>query len=227
MVPAITGWIRKHQANRQDHEDLVQVALLALLAAAPRYDGSVSFKTFAWPRAIGSIYDYIRLQRPRGYQRTSRLKPGETVPVIASLDEPAGDGTGSLGDSIPAVQLETDPVELAELQAAISLLPIETRSILDLVAADDLPPSDVACMLGVSDATVSLTMGRARRDISDGLAHPLSRRKALRLLRSESFLRECVADGKTVRMIDEELGVNRSSVREWMRRHGVEPVRSP
>jgi transposase len=53
----------------------------------------------------------------------------------------------------------------------------------------------------------------------------VTRKQALRLLRCKPFLQRCVAQGMTVRQIAAGLGVARSSVREWMRRHQVAPNR--
>ena len=51
---------------------------------------------------------------------------------------------------------------------------------------------------------------------------------ALRLLRSRSYLLDATCRRRmSVREIAAELGVHRTTVREWMREHDVPPVQRP
>lgn len=196
--------------------------MAALLEAERRFTGPIDeWPRFAWPRAIGAIIDEIRRGRPLGYQRRGQ------APVVRSLDEPAGEDQ-RLADTIPDHSLgpdHSDPIAEQRLADAVAALPIEQRSLVELLVDEDRSPSELARVFGVTDTAVAHMIGAVRRQLQESLEHPLPRRRALKLLRSASYLRRSVALGRSTREIAAELGVNRTSVREWMRAHRIPPVR--
>lgn len=157
----IRSWLRRHQSNRSDLDDLEQAAMVAVIAAAKRYDGRVLWPTFAWPRAIGAVYDEIRRSRPRGYRRPGQFKPGEQIPYTWSLDTPIdGDGL-TIGDTIEAQPEPGDIFESDEVRSVVEALPVNLRTAVELVYFEDMQVCDVAHLLDVCDNRVYQTLGEA------------------------------------------------------------------
>lgn len=69
QITRLAQKIAKGAPHWIDIRDLEQDAYLALLAAAPRYDGSTQFFTFIYPRMAGAMIDGLRRWQPRSRRR--------------------------------------------------------------------------------------------------------------------------------------------------------------
>lgn len=222
-------WLRKHQPDRTDHDDLESAVLVSLLEAERRFTGTPeTWPAFAWPRIKGTIIDEIRKDRPCGFRRQGI----ESRPVVFSLDAPKNSNDESeltISDLVcdPKAAIDHDPVDEKRLSDAVLALSINQRMVVEMLVEQDWTTAELARTLQVTESAISLAKRKIRNQLLESLAHPMPRAKALRLLRSESFLRHRVRRGCSTREIAAELGVNRSSVRERMRMHGIKPVERP
>ncbi len=128
-------------APHVDKEDIRQDLMEVALRAARRYDGSVKFTTYLWPRINGECYDKIR----RGGQRyrRGRLRPRVGPLPEAGTNEP--DWDYGEDDGIDGA------LQLADLSLALSRLPDRLRLVLYLLFYDGLELAEVArrlCMTG-------------------------------------------------------------------------------
>lgn len=197
--------------------------MIQLLEAEVRFTGTPeTWPAYAWPRIKGTILDEIRKTKPRGFRRRRH----DDTPVIVSINEFIGETDQTLSDTIPDIKaiIDHDPVAEQKFADAISALSVNERVVVELMIDQDLSSADIAKVLGVTNGRVSQMAKAIRHQLVESLAHPMLRKEALCSLRSESFLRDRVRSGHSVREIADELGVARTSVREWMRLYQIQPV---
>lgn len=225
MRPRVRRWLHRTQPHRHDHEDLESAVLIALLEAERRFTGTPeTWPAYAWPRIKGAIFDELRRERPKGFRR--RVPEGVPFPIISSMDKTES-SSRIIAETIPdhSATIEHDPVSEQMLQDAVLALSTNQRMIVEMLIEQEWTMHELARTLGVTTAALVHMKGKIRVQLIDSLAHPMPRRKALKLLRSETFLRQRVETGRSVREIAAEIGVSRSSVRERMRMYGIPPTK--
>lgn len=141
LIPALRRHARAMLRGREDTDDLVQDALERAIAGWSwrRADGSVR----AW---LFAIVHNLALDRLR---RTARRGIGEAL------------------EKVPEEKLATPPrqetvVETRDVMNLLSALPEDQRSVLLLVAVEDLSYAEVAAILDVPQGTVMSRLSRAR-----------------------------------------------------------------
>lgn len=147
--------------NFEQAEDAVQEALLRAWKGRASFDGGPSARAWLYRIVTTTCLDILRAAQRQARQLPA---PGE-VPWLqpypdALLDEAAGpEGT--------AIRRET--VELAYL-AVIQLLPAKQRAVLLLRDVQGYSAAETADILGVSVATVTSALQRARATIASRVA---------------------------------------------------------
>ncbi len=95
--------------------------------------------------------------------------------ATAAWKGPSGEADGSMGWQ--ARGLDEDPGNLAawaEFHAQVERLPDEEREVFDLIWYQELPQSEAAALLGVSERTVKRRWASARLRLHDVLQGTLS-----------------------------------------------------
>jgi RNA polymerase sigma factor (sigma-70 family) len=155
-------------------EDAVQVAYIGLIEAAQRFDPEKHdptrspldqyFKSFAYQRISGSVYDEARRQtfvRRRGLEKGLRV-------FIDSLDATR---TSDGGDELPAIDLAAlagDPDLKIDFDLAMkNLTPKEQKVIMAL--SYGLRGWEIAQDLGVTESRVSQIATEARRKLAEAM----------------------------------------------------------
>lgn len=169
LLPTIQGLVRLHFRTVPDHiaspEDLVQIAMIAVLKAAQRWnpDGGASFKNYACTRAHGAIRDYLRKAAFGGRHHHADVQ-------LVSLDAPIDNESGAtLADLVADTYEPGDPFLAEAINEAIASLPLDVQSALALVIEEDLTLREIGDMMGVHESRVCQWITRARHAIA---AHP-------------------------------------------------------
>lgn len=131
--------------DRETAEDFTQEAFINAWRALPRFEARSSFKTWLHRIAVNVV---MRKRRRR-----------------SSQEETVADAEDYLGGSW---QFET-PVELSELEAAISGLPEGARDALVLFGIYGYSHEETAGMLGIASGTCRAQLHRARKLMRDRL----------------------------------------------------------
>lgn len=125
-------------------EDLVHDVFMALPAAARRYRGESSFRSFLLGIAANRCGSHVRTAR----RRRAALARLEREPA----DVRTGEGA-------------RDPAELSVLQRALDRLPLAQRTALVLCEVEERTAAEVAQILAVPEATVRTRCFHARRKL--------------------------------------------------------------
>jgi RNA polymerase sigma-70 factor (ECF subfamily) len=150
LAPALRGYLRRRVAHGEVADDLVEQAFLALLEAAPDLrGGGRAVRAWLYTTARRDLADWRR----RADRRSDHPLPAGDV----------ADPTTS------------DPAQLAEgrdpaLEAALAALPPAQREVVELRFVADLPPTEVARLLGRSSGAVRVLQHRALRRLAVLLA---------------------------------------------------------
>lgn len=142
-LPAALRFAVRLTGNADEAEDIVQDALLRVARGWAAFRGEANFRTWLFRIVVNAFRD--RLRRPRM----------ETLPD--EVDDRRGEGPDRA-----ALQRE-----LGELVAQkVSSLPPRQREVLVLTMYEQLPPREVAGVLGISEASRfrALAQCRARRN---------------------------------------------------------------
>lgn len=141
LIPALRRYARALLRDRDDADDLVQDVLERAMAGwhRRRQTGSVR----AWLFAILHNLAMDRLRR--------RARRGVPAPI----------------EDVPEARLATPPQQESalnqrDIMAFVARLPEEQRSVLLLVAVEDLTYAEVAAVLDVPQGTVMSRLSRAR-----------------------------------------------------------------
>lgn len=137
-----------------DAEDLTLEVFVRLHRSASRYTPRASFATFLFHVARNLLLNELRRRR---------RKPAQPMPPEAFdyLESPQSDDSRRLAGLEEA------------FQRALEQLPEAQRSLLLLVHQQELPPREIAGMLGVTENALRVQLHRARQRLKE-LMHPLS-----------------------------------------------------
>lgn len=123
-------------------EDLLQEIRLAIWGALPRFRGECSLRTFVYRIAHNRGLTHV-------WRRSSRPQhPGDPPDVIDSRSDPESS----------AIQ----NVDQSKLMALVRKLPIAFRQAITM-ALEEVPQSEIAAVLGISENNVAVRLNRARK----------------------------------------------------------------
>jgi RNA polymerase sigma factor (sigma-70 family) len=145
-----------HCATSEDVADLVADSFLAAFRAAGRYRAETAT---AAPWLLG-----IATRLASNQQRTLArwLRASRRV---------AGEPPRFTGEEYEAVEAAIDAARQApHVQAALRAMPDGDRKVLELVAYEQLSPTEAALALGISPNAARLRLARARRRLRDQLS---------------------------------------------------------
>lgn len=129
-----------------DTEDLVQETFIRAYEKAAAFEGKSKFSTWLCGIGVNLAISFIRKQKRR---QSDELPP--------ELEE--------LNPSSPHGELETSQ-ELNRIHAGIAKLPEKFRAVIVLGIVEELPPKEVADILGCSQATVYWRLHQARKRLA-------------------------------------------------------------
>lgn len=145
--------------NQQEAEEAAQDVFVKIHAKLESFEGKSSLKTWVYRIAVNHCLDVLR-QRKRqirlGKFRHLIFWGNEIVPEVPSFDH-------------PGVLLE-DREALENLLRTINLLPENQKTALILRYLDDLPPPEIADIMGVSLKAVESLLQRAKSNLEKKLA---------------------------------------------------------
>jgi RNA polymerase sigma factor (sigma-70 family) len=129
-----------YESRAHAREDLLQDIRLAIWTALPRFRGDASLRTFVFRIAHNRALTHV-------WKRKKAGKPEEPEDVVDARENPEA---SAIHDANRARLLE-----------AVRGLPIPFRQVITL-ALEDLPHSEIAEVLGISENNVAVRMNRAR-----------------------------------------------------------------
>jgi RNA polymerase sigma-70 factor, ECF subfamily len=138
-LPPLRAFARTLTGDRARADDLVQQTILKAWAARATFKIGSSFKAWAYTIMRNTFFSDLRKSR--------RLTP---------LDEDAYAATALAGDGV------TFALELADVAAALHLLPPEQREVLVLSAAGGFDTREIAAIVGIAAGTVKSRISRGR-----------------------------------------------------------------
>lgn len=161
LVPALRRYARAMLRHRDDADDLVQDVLeRAIQAWGGRRDGS-SLRSWLF-----AILHNLALDRLRRRARQGASDPIEAVPEVR----------------LAAPPLQEQAVERRDMLALVAALPDEQRSVLLLVAVEELSYAEAAAVLDVPLGTVMSRLSRARERLRRMMEGEVASRPALRIV---------------------------------------------
>jgi RNA polymerase sigma-70 factor (ECF subfamily) len=146
--PAFVRLTACYEIRPDAREDLLQEILVAIWKALPGFRGDCSEKTFALRVAHNRCLTHVWR---RG---KSREREGD----LPEVPDP--------GKSPEALAIDSRRREI--LLAAIRALPVNYRQVLTL-ALEDLAPSEIAAVLGVTENNAAVRLNRARKALRTAL----------------------------------------------------------
>ena len=129
-------------------EDLLQEIRLAVWTALPGFRGECSMRTFLYRIAHNRGLTHV-------WRRRTRPSQSEDPPETAD----------------PAADPETSAIRNSDqtrLMKAVRSLPVLYRQVITL-ALEDLPQSEIAAVLGISENNVAVRLNRARKMLREKL----------------------------------------------------------
>ncbi len=136
-----------YESRVHAREDLLQDIRLAIWTALPRFRGDASLRTFIFRIAHNRALTHVWRRKRAGQGEASE-------DVIDARENPEGS----------AIQ----NANRARLAEAIRALPVPFRQVITL-ALEDLPQSEIAAVLGISENNVAVRMTRARKLLRETL----------------------------------------------------------
>ncbi len=131
-----------YESSLDAREDLLQDIRLAIWRALRNFRGECSLRTFVYRIAHNRALTHV-------WRRGSQPRPAENAPdVIDSKSDPESSAIRS--------------VDRAKLLTLIRGLPILYRQVITM-ALEDLPQSEIAAVLGISENNVAVRLNRARK----------------------------------------------------------------
>lgn len=142
VMPALTGYARSLASNRADSDDLVQDAVVSMLAAAARFEPGTSFRGWAFTILRNRFLSEFVVKRRR------------TVCI---------DDVDLAFASTRATQ--SDGLECDDLRRHFAELPAEAQALLALAADGATPYDQIALRDGSAVGTVKSRVHRARAQL--------------------------------------------------------------
>jgi RNA polymerase sigma factor (sigma-70 family) len=149
--PALSRIASSYEGVPSRQEELRQDILLALWKALPQFRGDCSERTFLF-----------RIAHNRGLHHVWRRKASAGI-----QEEP--ETAHELEDLRPTPEAKAYESQRRErLVAAIRRLPVSLRQVIALTL-EDLPQSEIALVLGISENNVAVRLVRARKALQEAL----------------------------------------------------------
>lgn len=142
VMPSLTGYARSLAGNRADSDDLVQDAVVSMLAAAARFEPGTNFRAWAFTILRNRFLSEFVVKRRR------------TVCI---------DDVDLAFASTRATQ--SDGLECADLHRHFAELPAEAQALLALAADGATPYDSIAARDGSAVGTVKSRVHRARAQL--------------------------------------------------------------
>lgn len=136
-----------YESNPHDRQDLLQEIRLALWVALPRFRRDCSLRTFVLRVAHNRALTHVWRRRKAG-------PSAELEDVEDSRDNPEASAIRN--------------ANRLRLEEMIRYLPIPFRQVITL-ALEDLPHSEIAAVLGISESNVAVRITRARKLLKEKL----------------------------------------------------------
>jgi RNA polymerase sigma-70 factor (ECF subfamily) len=149
---SVRAFTRRLLGDDAAAEDLVQETFIALPAAARKFDGSCSLKTFLTSIAVNRARHHLRAAARRRS-------------AMARLGLQAGSPQGFT----PEEQVGSDQMAEA-LVVLLDQLPVDQRIAFVLCEVEERTSSEVAVIVGASQATVRSRVFHAKRKLREALA---------------------------------------------------------
>ena len=147
----VTSFIARRITDPHEVADLTAEVFVAVVASAARYRADKGSET-AW--LYGIAHNVVREDRRRRKRRRMAL---ERVGGRALLnDDDVADLISRIDDVMPA----------RAAMLALAALPAKQRSVLELVAIDQLTTAEAAAALGISVNTARVRLHRARKALA-------------------------------------------------------------
>lgn len=163
-IPALRRYALALLRSRQDADDLVQDTLLRALDNLHRLRGDGGVRPWLFTIMHNLFVSQLRKTKARPVHE-----------AITTPDTEAG---------LLAADSQEEGLHHRDVMRALDTLPIEQRSVILLVAVEDLSYSDVARVLGIPIGTVMSRLSRGRERLraiaSTGAATPDDRPRLLR-----------------------------------------------
>lgn len=154
--------------DAEEAKDLSQEAFLRLYEKASSFDGRAKFSTWFHRLLLNLCLD--RRRQRHGWLRRI-FRPGSTEDSQGSRDASDWLEQQPSPDDDPATEVEKKDT-ISKVWKAASRLSAQQRAALVLQVEEDLPTSEIATVLGCSEATVRVHLHRAvstlRRMMTDG-----------------------------------------------------------
>ncbi|WP_339708013.1 sigma-70 family RNA polymerase sigma factor [uncultured Sphingosinicella sp.] len=141
LIPALRRYARSLLRDREDADDLVQDVIERALVRWHQRRRSASVRAWLFTILHNLAMDHLRQRTRRGM-----IEPIDAVPE-AQLAHPAR---------------QEAAVARADILALVAALPEEQRSVLLLIAVEDLSYAEAATVLDVPQGTIMSRLARAR-----------------------------------------------------------------
>jgi RNA polymerase sigma-70 factor (ECF subfamily) len=152
---AMVNYIYRFTGSREDAQDLAQEVFIRVYNGAKKYVPSAKFTTWIYRMANNISIDYIRKKKFRGNHSS-----------LEEHNEEGGVEThGAVADEkIKPADESLEREEAGEnVRQALLILPDNQRSAIIMKIYEDKPYSEIARVLGVSEASVESLLFRARQ----------------------------------------------------------------
>ena len=148
--PGLSRLVASYESRMHDREDLLQDIRLSLWTALPGFRGECSLRTFVYRIAHNRSLSHA-------YHRRRQLPESEEpVEIVDPKSNPESTAIEN------AMQ--------ARLAQAIRTLPVPYRQVITM-ALENLPHSEIAQVLGISETNVAVRLNRARLLLREKVGH--------------------------------------------------------
>ncbi len=151
----IYGFLFKMCQDRDLSEELTQESFYQALKSFHRYDGSCSL--FTWLAAIAKNTYFKHLRKASHRQSESTLSTDEFTYAAGEEDDPA--------------EVLQKRAELEALRRIVDRLPDKYKDVVILRIYGDLPFSEIARSLKISENSAKVLFYRAKNQIREELSH--------------------------------------------------------
>lgn len=143
--PLVSAYVTAVVRDFRDRDDVLQAISVGILESFPNYDSSRQFTSWAMGIARNKVGTYLRERR-----RNRLVFDAETVELVAVAFE----------------EVETEQSRIRDyLQECLGKLEGRARQICELRYENDLKPSAIAGLLGMTPNTVAKALQRIREQL--------------------------------------------------------------